>query len=129
MGIKVKYIGRKPFAIDNVAKSGKTWTGHGTVQEVTAGQAKILTSYRDQWALADDADAAELDKPVMIETEGADGATVHTDPAELHGPVEKMTVPQLLAYAQSKYGKTLTAKHGRKQLLDEVVALAGKASP
>ncbi len=47
----VRYVGKKPFATDNVASSRKVWNGPGDVQLVTEEQAKILTSYKDQWAL------------------------------------------------------------------------------
>lgn len=49
--VAVRYVGKKPTAQDNVAKSGKLWEGNGDVQWVTSKQAKILTRYADQWAL------------------------------------------------------------------------------
>ena len=45
--VKIKYVGRKPFCIDNVARSGASWNGNGDVQEVTPAQAKILIKYAD----------------------------------------------------------------------------------
>ncbi|WP_025915803.1 hypothetical protein [Herminiimonas sp. CN] len=119
--IKVEYIGKKPFCIDNVAKSGKVWNGPGDVQEVTLQQAKILTSYRDQWALVEASDVDALDAPYTVETQDAQGETVLTDAAELNGPLEKMTAAELVAYAKLKYGKTLKANRSRKILLDEVL--------
>ena len=49
--VRVKYVGKKPHAIDNVASSGKTWTGHGDVQVVTEAQAEKLCKFPDQWEL------------------------------------------------------------------------------
>lgn len=46
--------------------------------------------------------------------------------SDLTGPAEKMTVAELVAFAQVKYGKTLSGKLGRKVLLDEVVGMAGR---
>jgi hypothetical protein len=51
--VKIVYVGRKPSAIDNVARSGKLWNGFGDVQEVTSVQANILLRYPDQWAVFD----------------------------------------------------------------------------
>lgn len=119
--IKVEYIGKKPFCIDNVAKSGKVWNGPGDVQEVTPQQAKILTSYGDQWALVEAGDVVALDAPHTVATEDAQGNAVLTDAADLHGPLEKMTATELVAYAKLKYGKTLKPNRGRKVLLDEVL--------
>lgn len=122
--IKVEYIGKKPFAIDNVARSGKAWNGNGDVQEVTPGQAKILTSYADQWALADAQDQAALEQPVQVEITGTDGAMETVDADALDKPVEKLTHKELIAYAKHKFGKDLSPKKSRKVLLDEVIALA-----
>lgn len=123
--VKVEYIGKKPFVVDNVAKSGKTWEGSGTVQEVTPAQAKILVGYVDQWALAKGQDASVLNLPTVVVTEDEHGNEVETDVSELTGHIEKMTAAQLVAYAQNKYGKTLKANRGRKVLLDEVMVLEG----
>ncbi|MES2320006.1 MAG: hypothetical protein V4631_21200 [Pseudomonadota bacterium] len=126
--IAVKYVGAKLFSIDNVAKSGKTWAGNGDVQHVTPAQAKILTSYKDQWALDDATDVDAMNGPNMIETKDADGATVLTDAADLTGAPEKMNAQELIAYAKAKYNKTLKPR-SRKLLLDEVMALAGVVDP
>ena len=123
--VKVEYVGKKPFSVDNVAKSGKTWEGAGTVQEVTPAQAKILISYADQWALAKGQDPDVVNAPTIVITQDNDGNEVKTDASELTGHLEKMTAAQLVAYAQNKHGKTLKANRGRKVLLDEVMVLDG----
>ncbi len=124
--ISIKYIGQKPFSMDNVAKSGKAWNGNGDVQDVTPRQAKLLLTHPGQWALADGRQASRLEGPNFVETEDANGNTVLTDEADLTGHIEKMTTAELVAYAQLKYGKTLKANRGRKLLLDEVMALDGQ---
>ena len=60
-----------------------------------------------------------------VESVDAAGATVVIAESDLTGPVEKMTVAELVAFAQVKYGKTLNGKLGRKVLLDEVLGLVG----
>lgn len=127
--IKVEYVGNKPFCIDNVAKSGKTWAGKGDIQEVTPQQAKVLTGYPDQWALVDAVDATKLDEPIVIDTLDAKNEVVKVSVADLGGHVEKMGTSELVAYAMHKYGKKLKASRGRKVVLDEVMALAGTVNP
>lgn len=121
--IKVEYIGKKPFCIDNVAKSGKVWNGPGDVQEVTPQQAKILTGYADQWMLVDAGDTDAMEAPNTVATADAQGNAVLTDAADLQGPLEKMTATELVAYAKLKYGKDLKPNRGRKVLLDEVLSM------
>lgn len=121
--IAVRYVGKKPTALDNVAKSGKCWKGNGDVQHVTQAQAKILTCYPDQWALDVCQDQEAIDMPVTHEITDDDGSTVVIAKQNLTGPLEKMTVAELVAYAQVTYGKQLNAKLGRKALLDELVQI------
>jgi hypothetical protein len=121
--IKVEYVGKKPFAIDNVARSGKAWNGNGDVQEVTPSQAKILTSYSDQWQLVDTQDQGALEAPVQVTVEGANGQAETIDTDSLGIPLEKMNATQLKAYAKHKHGKDLPLNRGRRVLLDEVIAL------
>ena len=120
--VRVEYCGNKSFCVDNVARSGKSWEGKGDVQEVTQAQAKILVSYSDQWKLADD-ETANLDQPTIITVQDGQGATTQIEEGELSIPVDKMTVVQLIAYAQTKFGKTFKPKTPRKVLLDEVILL------
>lgn len=126
--IKVAYVGKKPTAFDNVAKSGKIWSGHGDVQEVTDVQAKALLKYPDQWALVDQADAAQVNAPQSIKSTDAEGAEVTIDPDDLKTSVEKMSVAQLKAYAMETYGKTVEGKT-RKLIMDEVEELIRTAQP
>jgi hypothetical protein len=58
--VKIKYVGAKESAPDLWYGSGKTWNGKGDVQEVTELQAKKLLVHPDEFALADEADAAKL---------------------------------------------------------------------
>lgn len=121
--VNVLYVGKKPFAMDNVAKSGKAWNGEGDVQQVTPAQAKILCKYPDQWQLVDPADTALLDRPVLVDTINKDGEAVQVDAATLNGRVDRMDKPTLLAYAKKTFDRDLNPKLSRKVLLDEVEAL------
>lgn len=126
--IAVQYVGRKPFAVDNVAHSGKTWEGAGSVQQVSVQQAKVLTSYKDQWQLENPDDQELLDAPTVILLQDASGDEVQVDPAALDKHLEKMTANELRAYAQEKYGKQLGKNKAKTVLLNEVLALEGGAT-
>lgn len=123
--IAVRYVGKKPTAQDNGAKSGKLWEANRDVQWVTTKQAKILTRYADQWALDEAGDGEAVNRAGGVEIADAAGAAAMVAESDLTGPVEKMTVAELVALAQVKYGKTLSGKLDRKVLLDEVVRLVG----
>lgn len=126
--VRIEYVGKKPFAGDNVAKSGKIWNGPGDVQEVTVTQAKTLLKYPDQWALENPESATLLDAPKLVEvSNGNDTTTV--DVNNLNGPVEKMTATELRAFANEKYGKTFKGGLSRAVLLDEVNELIKTATP
>lgn len=118
--VPVKYVGKKPAAYDNIARSGKTWNGHGDIQEVTEAQAKILTKFDDQWVLADEADASRVDTPENIKVVDEDGDTVVIDPTAFKKPLEKMSKAEIVAYAFDKFGKQLDVNKAKKALIDLV---------
>lgn len=118
--IKIVYVGKKPTAYDNVAKSGKCWDGQGDVQEVTEDQAKQLIKYPDQWQLADQADAQAVNKPSTTEVTNEDGEQVQIDAAALAKPLERMSKAELVALAKAKWGKELDANKGKKLLIDAI---------
>ena len=118
--IKLVYVGKKPFAFDNIAGSGKVWEGKGAVQEVTEGQAKQLLKYPDQWQLADEADAAALDTPDVVKVTDEDGDPVEVGAEALAKPLEKMSKAELVAFAQAKFGKELDSSKAKKLLIDSI---------
>lgn len=118
--VKVVYVGRKPTAIDNVARSGKTWAGAGDVQTVTPQQAKILTGYADQWALVNPADAEVVAAPLSFVVTGADGEVVRVHEAALSTPLEKMSKPELMALAKKKWRRTLDLAIPKKHMIDQI---------
>lgn len=118
--IPIVYIGKKPAAFDNVARSGKCWNGNGDVQEVTDAQAKVLIQYTDQWQLANKADAEAVNKPVSVQVTDSDGETVQIEHEALSKPLEKMSKAELLAFAQAKFGKELDATKPKKLLIDAI---------
>lgn len=126
--VDIKYVGKKPFALDNVAGSGKLWNGNGDVQTVTANQAKILLKYPDQWGLANAEDAALVDKPVTVEIEtGADEQgqtqTEEVNAEALTKPLERMTKPELVALAKLKFNADLDVSKAKKALIDQIEEL------
>lgn len=118
--IPVVYVGRKPIAFDNVSGSGKTWQGKGDVQEVTDVQARILTKYPDQWELVNKADAAIVARPQSLQVTDGDGNDVAVDPDDLKKPLERMTRPELKAYAFNRWGKNLDARQPTKLMIDQI---------
>jgi hypothetical protein len=118
--IAVRYVGNKRAAYDNVARSGVTWNGKGDIQYVSDAQAKALIKYPDQWALADANDQAAVLTPVSIQVTDEDGEPVSIDPDDLDKPLEKMSKPELKAYAANKWGKELDARKSTKALIDQI---------
>lgn len=118
--VMVAYVGAKPMAYDNVAKSGKTWFGNGDIQEVTPAQAQILTRYPDQWALVDEDERAIVDVPQMITVTDEDGDAVLVNQESLNKPLEKMTKAELCAYAKEHWGEDLDPALAKKLLIDQI---------
>lgn len=118
--IEVMYVGNKPHAFDNVARSGKSWAGKGDVQEVTDAQAKLLIKFPDQWQLADEADREAVETPVSITGKDEDGKDVTVDPVALTQPLEKLNKTELTALAMDRFGKELDAKLSKKQMVDQL---------
>lgn len=121
--IKIKYVGRKPFSVDNVSGSKAVWDGNGSVREVTRSQAKRLLSYPDQWQLDDERDAAEVALPDEVTVIDEDGESVQIDEADLNKPLERMTKSELVAFAQARYGRKLDSRKSTKNLIDQIEAL------
>lgn len=119
--VKVVYVGKKATAYDNVARSGKMWTGNGDVQEVTDAQAKILIRFEDQWALFNEKDRKAVEKPETIKVQDEDGDWVIVDPDDLTKDLDKMTKSELRALALTKWGKDLPIKgFSTKNLIDQI---------
>lgn len=118
--IKIVYVGKKPTAYDNVAKTGKCWNGQGDVQEVTEDQAKQLLKYPDQWDVVDADDAGILSTQSTTEVTGEDGEQVHVGADALKKPLERMRKEELVALAKAKWGKELDAKKAKKLLIDAI---------
>ncbi len=62
----IKYVGKKPSAIDSVAKTGVIWSGTGDIKPVPEEAAQLLVKYPDQWVLVTvkEALAYEQSKPL-----------------------------------------------------------------
>lgn len=118
--VPLKYVGNKPTAYDNIARSGKTWEGKGDIQEVTEAQAKILTKFPDQWVLADKSDEDRVNAPSNIKVVDEDGDAVVISPESFKKPIEKMTKAEIVAYAKDRWGKDLEVTLAKKALIDLV---------
>lgn len=126
--VDIKYVGKKPFALDNVAGSAKLWNGNGDIQSVTVAQAKILLKYPDQWGLANAADAEVVDKPVTFTVDTGTDEQGQTQSEEVSAedltkPLERMTKPELVALAKVKFGAELDVSKAKKLLIDQIEEL------
>lgn len=126
--VDIVYVGKKPFALDNVAGSAKLWNGPGDIQSVTVAQAKILLKFPDQWGLANAQDTHAIEQPVTMEVEtGADEQgemqTEQVDTEALDKPLERMSKPELVALAKVKFDADLDASKAKKALIDQIEEL------
>lgn len=126
MLISITYCGKKSFAIDRVANSGKSWQGNGDARMVTPSQAVLLLKFPDQWCLTDAEDAQHLNQSVAIEISDNHGAA-SVDAADLNKPPEKMTATELAALIKHRFGKELSRNMGRTRLLDEFFGMEKQA--
>ncbi len=118
--IKLVYVGKKPTAYDNIAHSGKTWNGHGDVQEVTDIQARMLLKFPDQWQLADEEDRPAVEHIESIKEIDEDGDQVIIDPDAFNKPLEKMSRAEMVAYAKNRWGKVLVVTMAKKLMIDQI---------
>lgn len=114
--VKVTYVGKKPFAADNVAHSGKMWHGRGDVQEVTAAQAAILLRYPDQWQAGD----KKLPTESEIEERLAKIAPVQGGVGVTGKRLEDMESGELASHAAHYYGLMLDPKLPKEDLLEQL---------
>lgn len=118
--IALVYVGNKPAAYDNIARSGKTWNGPGDIQEVTEVQARQLLKFPDQWALFDPNDKAVVEHTESIKVVDEDGDQVVIDPDSFKKPIEKMTKAEMVAYAADRWGKHLEVTMAKKMMIDQI---------
>jgi len=118
--VKLVYVGKKPAAYDNIAKSGKTWNGPGDVQEVTELQARQLLAFPDQWALLNEEDREAVEHTESIKVVDEDGDTVIIDPDAFKKPLEKMSKAEMVAYANNRWSKTLEPTMAKKMMIDQI---------
>lgn len=118
--IALVYVGNKPAAYDNIARSGKTWNGPGDIQEVTEVQARQLLKFPDQWALFDQNDQKTIEHTESIRVVDEDGDQVVIDPDAFKKPIEKMTKAEMVAYAADRWGKQLEVTMAKKMMIDQI---------
>lgn len=127
--IRIKYVGKKPFVVDNVTHSGTTWDGPGSVREVQDRTARALLAHPDQWALDDAKDAKLVAKEPVTVFLKPDGERVSIPDADLKKHLEDMTADELRAYALRFYKKTFAPSLGKKRLMDEIEELMRGMDP
>ena len=106
--VDVMYVGRKPFAVDNVAGSGQVWNGRGDVKPVTEDEAHILTGFPDQWAIkaTNGKVPTEAEVDACVKAFYAAGGRLGEPRKE---PIDR-TLAELQKEAKRKYGAILKAK-------------------
>jgi|GEM_PF-1326349 hypothetical protein len=126
--IPIEYVGKKAEKRDNVADTGLSWRP-GQIHFVTPRVAVILLRYPDIWR--ESWDKAESDP-------GSVGLVVEDPPPPPEPtPVEKrgqvafdlpnlqgMTNDDLVKFAQSAYGQTLSAELDKGVLIQQIVTLS-----
>lgn len=70
--VLLKYVGKKPFAIDSIGGTGVVWNGNGDIQPVPEETAEKLLKHPDQWALAPKAVAESAGKKPAATKKAAD---------------------------------------------------------
>lgn len=118
--ILLMYVGNKPAAYDNIARSGKTWNGHGDIQEVTEAQARLLLKFPDQWQLVYEAQQQAVEHTESIKVTDEDGDQVIIDPDAFKKPIEKMTKAEMVAYARDRWSKDLDVSMAKKMMIDQI---------
>ena len=118
--IPIKYVGRKAYAYDCVARSGVTWNGFGDVHEVTDAQAKLLLRHPDEWALVNEKDRKHIDKPESIKVVDEDGDLVVVDPECFKKSPETLNKAELKALAMNKWGREMDLSWSTKRMLDQI---------
>ncbi|MEJ0004365.1 MAG: hypothetical protein WDN30_14055 [Pararobbsia sp.] len=125
--IEIRYVGRKPWAVDNVAHTGTIWCALNDVQAVPPGAARRLLKHPDQWELANPEDEALLAVAIHTTTD-KDGKQIEVDEADLKKPLEKMTRAELKVYAKTHFNREVNASQPRTVLLDLVDELERTAN-
>lgn len=119
--VAIVYVGKKPLATDNVARSGKSWNGKGDVQHVTPAQAALLCQHPDQWQVASGRLPTDKDiEQALLAIEPSKGGL-----GVASKQLADMNEDELVAHADRYYGITLdpktTADEMRRQLSEAVV--------
>ena len=118
--VKLVYVGNKPVAYDNIARSGQTWAGKVDIQEVTDLQARQLLKFPDQWQLVNEADRETVEHIETIKVVDEDGDLTVVDPDAFKKPLEKMSKSEMVAYAQNRWGKALEPTLAKKMMIDQI---------
>lgn len=127
--VRLKYVGKKPVAFDNLMYSGTRWDGPGDIKAVAPHVAKTLLRFPDQWALVGTTPALRsmIDKPTVVEIKGIDGESIEVTETELERDLEKMNKAQLVAYAKRHFNADLLMRKSTKELRAAIEELQGDA--
>lgn len=121
--VGVMYVGKKPNAVDSLARSGVTWNGRGDVQFVSEDAAVQLCGYPDQWWPAQDDVPTQEEVDELVAAFGVKGDKSVLKPIIIYAPVvdgekEKTRIAPPAGKKQSDYAK-MTLTQLRKIANDE----------
>ena len=80
--VLLKYVGKKPFAIDSIGGTGVVWNGNGDIQPVPEETAEKLLKHPDQWARAPKAVAESAGKKPAATKKAADKVKAEQEVAD-----------------------------------------------
>ena len=65
---RVKYLGRKPYAVDTINGTGVVWNGNGDVQVLPIAHAeKLAKQHPDAWSIVDTLEAGNTEARQAVE--------------------------------------------------------------
>lgn len=118
--IELRYIGRKPWAVDPVGGSSAIWNGNGDVQPVPLKSARKILKHPDEWELANPDDAHRLEVNTTHVTLDEEGKLTEVDDADLKKPLEKMTRAELKVYAKITFDRDIPATMAKSNMIDTI---------
>lgn len=118
--VYLKYVGKKPTAIDSICGTGVVWNGNGDIKPIADTAAEKLLKHPDQWELVTLKEALkrEQEKPIEPVTapvavmepfdDGFGETDTQPDPVAPAAPVEEAKKPA--APKPAKNSKAKAAK-------------------
>ncbi|MAK55664.1 MAG: hypothetical protein CML17_07460 [Pusillimonas sp.] len=125
--LPVKYIGKKPQKVDNVANTGLIWTP-GQIHFLPPMVAQKLSAVKDVWQIVDDATVDQDPANIgLVVTQVDPDVSEHDDPNPRTFDLpnlEGMTRADISQYAESNFNTKLPANAKKEEMIAQIVTLA-----